>query len=195
MDRDFKYNGSRYYDPTAYIALNEVQKGEKMKYKEIKTGEVWEVSTASKDSVYPALVIADDGDIATIIKLKDEQRERDDIKVVSRSIMYGCSRAIQHVFKQSFEGFIKKVPDAEFSNIKDRIARSLGLETKVIETVVEKEPELKELEEALKCQKLDFIPADRVSLELNEYTELTKAAGQLEVYKELYGDLLKRALP
>lgn len=175
MDKDFKFNHEKYYDPTAYKALSNVQKGEMMNLNDNRTGEIWDVSTKNGMD-YKALVIADNGQVVTFIKLIDEDTTNCDFSIICQGEKYGSSRMIQHTFTQFCETFQRKLKDEEFRDIMDKVAGLLGIESKC---------ELKGTVE-------EFIPLP----EPDKFTEmeLEKTKIQLEVYKGLYDDLIKKVM-
>ena len=121
MDKDFKFNHEKYYDPTAYKALNNVQKGEMMNLNDNRTGEIWDVST-KYGMDYKALVIADNGQVVTFIKLIDEDTANCDFSIICQGEKYGSSRMIQHTFTQFCETFQRKLKNEEFRDIMDKVA-------------------------------------------------------------------------
>lgn len=175
MDKDFKFNHEKYYDPTAYKALSNVQKGEMMNLNDNRTGEIWDVSTKNGMD-YKALVIADNGQVVTCIKLVDEETNNCDFSIICQGKKYGSSRMIQHTFTQFCETFQRKLKDEEFRDIMDKVARSLGIEFMC----------------ELKGNTEEFIPLP----EPDKFTEmeLKKTKIQLEVYKGLYDDLIKKVM-
>ena len=170
MDKELKRNKEGYYDPTAYIALNNVQKGEYMN----RTGEVWEVHTGNL--YYKAVVIADNGDIATIIKLVDEDTNNSDFCIRNK---FGCSRMLMFAFTQNMVQFIRKLTDEEFHEVQSKVAISLGIHTKTVEKIVEVEK-----------------PVELVKIveEHMQEIELIEAKAQLEVYKGLYESLMQQMM-
>lgn len=171
MDKDFKFNHEKYHDPTAYKALSNVQKGEMMNLNDNRTGEIWDVSNKNGMD-YKALVIADNGQVVTCIKLVDEETNNCDFSIICQGEKYGSSRMIQHTFTQFCETFQRKLKDEEFRDIMDKVARSLGIETK--------------------CEAGDTVE-EFISGQLTEM-ELEKTKIQLEVYKGLYDDLIKKVM-
>lgn len=171
MDKDFKFNHERYYDPTAYRALSNVQKGGIMNLNDSRTGEIWDVS-AKNGMNYKALVIADNGQVVTLIKLVDEETNNCDFSIICQGKMYGSSRMIQHTFTQFCESFHRKLKDEEFQSIMDKVAKSLGIETKCETNATVEE----------------FVYGKQTEVEL----EKTKA--QLEVYKGLYEGLIQKVM-
>ena len=125
---------------------------------------------------YKALVIADNGQVVTCIKLVDEETNNSDFSIICQGKMYGSSRMIQHTFTQFCESFHRKLKDEEFQGIMDKVARSLGIEPMC----------------ELKGNTEEFI----LLPEPDKFTEmkLKKTEIQLEVYKGLYDDLIKKVV-
>ena len=169
MDKELKRNSEGYYDPTAYMALNNVQKGEYMN----RTGEIWEVNTG--DKYYKAVVVADDGNIATIIKLMDVDTDNSDFCIRNK---FGCSRMLMFAFKQNLVQFIRKMTDEEFHEVQSKVAISLGIHTKTVEKIVEVEKPV----EAVKA------------VEAVNDMELIETKAQLSVYKSLYESLMQQLI-
>lgn len=167
MDKELKRNKEGYYDPTAYIALNNVQKGEIMN----RTGEIWEVNMG--DKYYKAIVVADDGNIATIIKLVNEDTNNSDFSIRKN---FGCSRMLMFVFTQNMVQFIRKMTDEEFQEVKSKVATSLGIHAQTVEKIVE----------------VEKVVEKEVGSTSDVELERTKA--QLEVYKGLYDNLMKQMI-
>lgn len=178
MDKEFKYNSSRYYDPTAYMALNNVQKGENMD--NLKIGEVWEYMPQNRNETFYVLVLADDGNIVTFIRLIDSETDKTDIEIPCRGMMYASSRMIQYGFSTCFEDYVKTVPETDFQDVMDKIAANLGIKLKVVEKVVEKEIYTEPVEQISEVPSFDV--------------ELERTKAQLEVYKGLYESLMKQMI-
>ena len=166
MDKEFKRNKDGYYDPTAYIALNNVQKGEIMN----RTGEIWEVNVGN--GYYKAVVVADDGNIATIIKLVDVDTDNSDFCIRNK---FGCSRMLMFAFTQNMVQFIRKLTDEEFHEVQSKVAISLGIHTKTVEKIVEK-------------------PVDSVKADEGQSIELLEVKTKLSVYKSLYESLMQQLI-
>lgn len=176
MDKEFKRNKDGYYDPTAYIALNNVQKGEIMN----RTGEIWEVNAGN--NYYRAVVVADDGNIATIIKLVDVDTDNSDFCIRNK---FGCSRMLMFAFSQNMVQFIRKLTDEEFHEVQSKVAISLGIHTKTVEKIVEKPVEKPVGKHG------DLVKA------VEEYTqsiELLEVKAKLSVYKSLYESLMHQLI-
>ena len=167
MDKELKFNKDGYYDPTAYIALNNVQKGENMN----RTGEIWEVNAGN--NYYKAVVVADDGNIATIIKLVDVDTDNSDFCIRNK---FGCSRMLMFAFTQNMVQFIRKMTNEEFKEVKSKVAASLGIHAQTVEKIVE-------------VEKVVEKEADSAS-----DVELERTKAQLEVYKGLYDNLMQQMI-
>lgn len=169
VDKELLRNGSGYVDPTAYKALLEVQRGEKM---EKKTGEIWEQET-NKGYMREVIVLADHNGCCTILQLIEGENPHCDIKVNCRGEKFTDSKKLQYCFDDSLTSFIRKLSDEEFSTILNKVANSLGIKQKVVEVVKEVKTET---------------PV------ANHHLELEKTKALLEEYKGLYSDLLKDVL-
>lgn len=179
MDKYFKHNAEGYTDPTAYIALNNVQKGEYMGI-ENRIGEIWEMANTNGKGITTGLIIADDGNVITFLGMVEEQNKKHDLEIKCRGMMYASSRMIGYKFVQSLENYVRKVTDEEFDEIMGKVAEALNIESTVIEKVVEKEA---------------FIPHDApIAEDVSYKMELERTKAQLEVYKGLYENLMQQMI-
>lgn len=183
MGRVSKYNSEGYYDPTAYQAINSVKKEEvRLKNMRSRVGEIWECEFPHRTESVPVLIIADDGNVVTFLRLVDEKNDKHDIEVVCRGKMYASSRMIQYTFDQSIVSFERIVSDKDFKEIMDKIAASLGFESKVLDHCENKDTNPEPV----------FIPHAEPDIFTEMELERTKA--QLEVYKSLYENLMQQMI-
>lgn len=166
-DRELTRNASGYYDETAYKAIREVMSMES------KVGEIWTLNT--KDQERQFLVLADHGNFVTGLPLYDIEREEHDISVLSRIRMYTNSAMISYSFADRLIEFVKRISDDELNSILRIVAESLGINSTHVFMAPVDIPT-----EPLKAQVLP--PADN--------TEIVRLETQLNLYKELYNDLL-----
>lgn len=177
MDKYFKHNAEGYSDPTAYMALNNVQKGEHMGI-ENRIGEIWEFknNNNTRNANTVGLIIADDGNVITFLGLVEEQNSKHNLEIKCRGMMYGSSRMIGYKFVQSLENYVRTVTDEEFEEIMDKVAESLNIESKVVE-------------------KEAFIPtAAPIAEDVFFQMELERTKAQLEVYKGLYENMMQQMI-
>lgn len=169
MERsEFRKGSTRLYDDTAYRALNKIEREEK---EMDRTGEIWEIESAG-GKLKEAVVLSDYDGICQVVILTDEWNNHCDIELNCRGRRYGCSRMIQYSFENRIIGFIRSLTDDEFEDIHTKVAEGLGLEIH---------------EEHCTPAKVEPIDGD---MEL----ELATAKAQLEVYKNMYNDLLQMTL-
>lgn len=176
MDKELFRNGSGYADPTVYKALQNYQKGEQNM--EFKRGEIFQYKIGC--DYKPALVVSADyranDNILNIIVLDDEER-RDSVQIVCRGIMYADCSFISYGYANSFGSFIRMATEEEMEAIDAGIAKSLGIEQKIVEKVM-KVP-VKEVVE---------IPVEASS------AELASAKTEASIYKNLYEQLLEKMM-
>lgn len=124
-----------------------------------------------------------DAEYCFLLCLIDERRDTCDISLNCRWIMYADSNMLQYTWYNRFVSYIRTLNAAEFEEVKETVADTLGIgriETvkveKVVETVeVEKEPEKVQNEDYSGC-----------------VLKLERAEAQLEIYKDLYRELLEK---
>lgn len=169
VDRELSRNASGYYDETAYKAIREVMSMES------KVGEIWTMALNTKDQVRQFLVLADHGNFVTGLPLYDIEREEHDISVLSRIRMYSNSAMISYSFADRLIEFVKRISDDELNSILRNIAESLGINsTHVFIAPVDIPTE----------------PLKAMVLPPDDNTEILRLETQLNLYKELYNDLL-----
>ena len=120
---------------------------------------------------------------AVTLILSAEKRDTCDIELNCRGMMYADSNMLQYTWYNRFVSYIRTLNAAEFETVKETVADTLDISRiekvkveKVVETVeVEKEPE--------KVQNEDYS---------GYVLELERAEAQLEIYKDLYRELLEK---
>lgn len=162
MDKDIMRNASGYYDETAYKAIREVMSMES------KVGEIWTMALNQKDQERQFLVLADHGNFVTGLPLYDIEREEHDISVLSKIRMYTNSAMISYSFADRLIEFVKRISDDELNSILRNIAESLGINSTHV----------------------FMAPTATVKMEPVDNTEIVRLETQLNLYKELYNDLL-----
>ena len=169
-----KYNSEGYADLTAYNAIRNTDNPN--------PGELWNIEQTNGIQKQ-CVVLSCGNNTAVVLHLVEENRETCDISLNCRGMMYADSNMLQYAWYNRFVSYIRTLSAAEFEEIKSVVAGTLDIsriETvkveKVVETVeVEKEPE--------KVQNEDY----------STYVlELKRAEAQLEVYKEMYHELLEK---
>lgn len=172
-------NGSGYYDPTAFGAIKNIIKSEKVKkVKTMEKGEIWEIQQ-NNGSYKDVIVIAAHDDIAQVIQVSDIEGSYS-LRVNCQGIRYTDPRRIQYAFNDNFTNFIRKMTDDEFETIMDAVAEVLGLEMSQPAEVVEPQEEWHAIPEP------DIMP---LPFECDPEA-LIKAQTERDVYKGLYEKLL-----
>ena len=192
MDKELKYNASGYYDQTAYKAIINVMKGENMKDR---TGEIWNIE-ARNGSQFNAIVIADDGNIATVIRLIECEDDNSDFSIRCKCMMYGCSRMIQYAFVQDLSEYIRTASDEEMQEVKNKILCSLGLTENMYVCKDFDDDMIESLKESVARMEATIQAEPNV---INEHietmkTQLERTNAQLEVYKKLYDDMMQKMI-
>ena len=169
-----RYNSEGYADPTAYNAIRNIDTP--------KPGELWNIEQANGIQKQ-CVVLSCGNNTAVVLHLVEENRETCDISLNCRGMMYADSNMLQYTWYNRFVSYIRTLNAAEFETVMETVADTLEIsriETvkveKVVETVeVEKEPE--------KAQNEDYS---------GYVLELERAEAQLEIYKDLYRELLEK---
>lgn len=180
MDKELFRNGSGYADPTAYKALTNYQKGELNM--EFKRGEIFQYKIGY--DYKPALVVSADyranDNILNIIVLTEEEK-RDSVQIVCRGIMYADCSFISYGYANSFGSFIRMATEAEMEAIDAGIAKSLGIEQKTVEKIVE-------------VPATESIDVQYVIEKQEIKEELASAKTEASIYKNLYEQLLAKMM-
>ena len=169
-----RYNNEGYADPTAYHAIKSADKPN--------PGELWNIEQANGIQKQ-CVVLSCGNNTAVVLHLVEENRETCDISLNCRGMMYADSNMLQYTWYNRFVSYIRTLNAAEFEEVKETIADTLDIsriETvkieKVVETVeVEKEPEKVQNEDYSGC-----------------VLKLERTEAQLEIYKDLYRELLEK---
>lgn len=175
IDKEFKRNGSGYYDPTAYEALGNYRKeNETMKAKEI-----WEIKQ-NNGKYQDVLVLAVNGDVATCLNLMD-QYASNRIEIICQGMKYVDTRKLQFTFEDTSVNFIRSLTDEEYDIIMNDVAVKLGIDRKTVIQKVEVPVEVKE-----EPKKAEMIP----TFDMGTIKEIERAKTERDIYKGLYEKLL-----
>ena len=169
-----KYNNEGYADLTAYSAIRNTENPN--------PGELWSTELANGEQ-RQCIVLSSGENTAVTLCLRDERRETCDISLNCRGMMYADSNMLQYTWYNRFVSYIRTLNAAEFEEVKETVADTLGIsriETvkveKVVETIeVDKEPEKVQNEDYSGC-----------------VLKLERTEAQLEIYKDLYRELLEK---
>lgn len=185
MDRELARNASGYYDETAYKALTNIQKEERMNNKmiiDVKQGDIVEYETMGGNYRIALVVSADfknKGKFISIIALQDEEKSDVCVPIVTRQgIMYADCGLISFTVHDKITDLTKSATGAEMERVLSMIAYCLDIKS---ETAAEPKIVEKVVEVPVKEQS----PA--AGLE-----ELIQARAEAKIYKDLYEKLLTR---
>lgn len=164
---ELKRNGSGYYDETAYKAMKQVEKGEKM---DIKRGEIWEVSM--NGGIREMLCIKAFEKYAVGLLLSQEETEENSIMIKSRTKMYADVGRTIYAYNDNIRSYIKTLPENDMDYIIREIAKTLELEPP--------EPEVQPFQTEL------------IPFTYKKQEETCRLETERDVYKELYTDLMAK---
>ena len=195
---ELKRNGSGYYDPTAYKALQKIER-EEDKMSMIKKGDIWTIESGGKEVV--AVVIKTHGSYATVLTMADEPREGRNISLFARGQKYSDPGFISYKFNEGFLDFVRTTTDEEFEDIQKKIIERLGFDVKDYSItkearakIMELEAEVKDLNEILELRRVENEQLKYRSVSEDMTSELLVLKTQCEVYKEQYERLLERMI-
>jgi hypothetical protein len=158
-------NSEGYSDPTASIAISRATRKEN-KMDTARPGEIWIVQSTQGES--PALILADNGRIATYIKLREGCMDDTDVRIVYQGKMYASPAMIQYTRSENCVGYKKTITDAEYDAVRQAIADALGIVL----------AELAEIDTSESWKLRDKIHSLEISL--------ARCEGERDVYKELF---------
>lgn len=158
-------NSEGYSDPTASIAISRATRKEN-KMDTARPGEIWIVQSTQGES--PALILADNGRIATYIKLREGCMDDTDVRIVYQGKMYASPAMIQYTRSENCVGYKKTITDAEYDAVRQAIADALGIVL----------AELVEIDTSESWKLRDKIHSLEISL--------ARCEGERDVYKELF---------
>lgn len=167
IDKELQRNGSGY----------EALKG--YKKMENRAGEIWTMAMNNTSGMERQfLILADHGSFCTGVMLSDIEKDEHDIRVASRSMMYANSGMISYGFTDRLIDYVKTVPDADMDRILHNVADSLGINhTHVFIPPTDSQPQIS-------------FTSEGFSATIPDTEEITRLKAQLEIYKDLYNDLL-----
>ena len=182
-----KYNGSGYYDSTAYSALMDMAKA----------GEIW-TSNVGKEF----LILKNHGTLCSVLNLKDvppRDVNNECIEIISRQVRWTNPAMIGYLFNQDWGEYVKTLPADEFKAIINDVSQRLGV-TIIVQTEEVPAAQVEALQERChetqeRCDAL-YEAMERMQIEHEDEVARLKAAGDPAgaVYKQLYHELLDRII-
>lgn len=202
---DIRRNGSGYFDPTAYMAMQNMERGDRNM--EINKGEIWQVNNQS--GTVMAVVLNVHENHCNILCLKDE-KEEGSVPVVAQGIKYTNPAMVSYKMKRGFISYIRTMKDTDFENLVCKVRKSLGFgdeNAKVEEPVkesgiVDHDAEIDRLKklnadltmekEILKIQNDALNSANEQSDEIR--ISMAKVEAERDLYKQFYEQLFERVV-
>ena len=136
-----------------------------------KTGEIWRKQNENGTENL-VIVVQDHGPICTVLRLEEEDKLGCDISIAAPAIMFANSKRVYFVNSRALTEFVRAIPTGEMDDLRSKIAESIGVlqAERVIgkEAPYDPDPELEK--------------------------SLQKAETQVEIYKEMYDNLLSKLL-
>lgn len=206
-----KRNGAGYYDPTAFQAIKNTEKGEKTM--EIYRGDIFYIKKINQDTGRPAVIVSNNDinenqnmvEVAYLVEKPNESLPTH-AKVRCHLPSTALCEQVVSVSKDRIDGFIRTCTDEEIEKINKGLSISLGI-TESDDTMAEK---LKELTDSLsEAQRINDGLRNRIKEEIDYQQELEKQLSQIEtentdetikvaaerdIYKDLYMKLTEKLI-
>ena len=206
-----KRNGAGYYDPTAFQAIKNTEKGAK-KTMEIYRGDIF-YKKINQDTGRPAVIVSNNDinesqnmvEVAYLVEKPNESLPTH-AKVKCHLPSTALCEQVVSVSKDRIDGFIRTCTDEEIEKINKGLSISLGI-TESDDTMAEK---LKELTDSLsEAQRINDGLRNRIKEETDKQQELEKQLSQIEtentdetikvaaerdIYKDLYMKLTEKLI-
>lgn len=207
-----KRNGAGYYDPTAFQAIKNTEKGAKKQWKYIE--ETYSTSKKiNQDTGRPAVIVSNNDinesqNMVEVVYLVEKPNESlpTHTKVRCHLPSTALCEQVVSVSKDRIDGFIRTCTDEEIEKINKGLSISLGI-TESDDTMAEK---LKELTDSLsEAQRINDELRNRIKEEIDKQQELEKQLSQIEtentdetikvaaerdIYKDLYMKLTEKLI-
>lgn len=189
-------NADGYRDETACRAIIAVAREERIKRRKLqedknmgtenKTGEVWRTRTVTGAEKI-VLVVADHGSLAYVIHLAEEGIHTD-IEVNCEGLRYGSSDKMYYVPYRNFEEYLRTVSDEQLTDVKNKIAASIGIEPQIVEKEVVREVPVEAPGIAIPAESQKMCDAEVQELMIRA----ERAEALLEEYRELYQKVIEK---
>ena len=128
-DNDIRYNGSGYYDETAYKAMKNMDRGGAHKMSDINnytTGEIWEME-ATNGITKEVVLVQCFGNYAAALTLTDNEPKQNALAVKSLSLKYVDCGRLGYCFYDKLTNYIRTLSDSDIAELKRSIADALEL--------------------------------------------------------------------
>lgn len=188
-DYGLKKNAEGYADPTAGAALSQKE-----------PGDIWAYNGGA------CLIIKNHGKFSTILLLESQEKHPNQVKIMTKSgPMYADQRLITYGLHVKMGRYIETVCDEDLDRALDAIEDALGVELPTVDDICEAAgqettdreaakllEEVAQLREDLKAMQ-DLVALKQAAADAAGRAEM-KARNQLELLREMYNDLLAKAV-
>ena len=209
METRLDRNASGYYDPTAFRALKNLEKEERMSY--VGKHEIWDV-TLPGDKKGTVITLNVQNECATVLRMKKSAPEKNGPLFYMDKMVADAGKP-SYIYTSEFVVFKRKLSGEEAAELGRVLAEAFGMKTGTRDELTELE-DLRTLSKDLKAERdklrdqLETTAADHVghmadaeerirSLReavTNLKTERDRLSIQLDVYRGLYADLLGKVM-
>lgn len=169
-------NAERYYDPTAGIALTNIERMERMDWKP------GDIVTASRDTAEKKfIVLANDGYVLTGTVLLTREYDAF-VQIICGGKMYANPYRLEYLNMNNYDlSLVRVATDAELDALRAAIANILQIPTPT-EAAEEEEDSTDSI----------MVTAEENDMMQNQANELIEARTEAKVYRDLYERLLEK---
>ena len=192
MDTRLDRNASGYYDPTAFRALKNLEKEERMSY--VGKHEIWDV-TLPGDKKGTVITLNVQNECATVLRMKKSAPEKNGPLFYVDKMVADAGKP-SYIYTSEFIVFKRKLSGEEAAELGRVLAEAFGFApANGLEDLIELREDLgllKEEKDALQ-NVCDDLREQLAELE-PKAEESTRLSIQLDVYRGLYADLLEKVM-
>ena len=192
MDTRLDRNASGYYDPTAFRALKNLEKEERMSY--VGKHEIWDV-TLPGDKKGTVITLNVQNECATVLQMKKGAPEKNGPLFYVDKMVADAGKP-SYIYTSEFIVFKRKLSGEEAAELGRVLAEAFGFApANGLEDLIELREDLgllKEEKDALQ-NVCDDLREQLAELE-PKAEESTRLSIQLDVYRGLYADLLGKVM-
>ena len=193
METRLDRNASGYYDPTAFRALKNLEKEERMSY--VGKHEIWDV-TLPGDKKGTVITLNVQNECATVLRMKKSAPEKNGPLFYVDKMVADAGKP-SYIYTSEFIVFKRKLSGEEAAELGRVLAEAFGFAP-----ANDGLEDLMELREDLRLLKEEKDALQNVCDDLREQLaelepkaeESTRLSIQLDVYRGLYADLLEKVM-
>lgn len=193
MANDILYNIEGYVDPTAFEAISNYIKKERIKKMDLYRGDIVEIIN-SQGTTKTALVVSANfrigGRYLSIIILRDDQKGAVNVPISTKgSIMYADCGLVSFCSLDNVVEFTKSATTSEMQKVNEGIIKCFGLDEHMPPETVNDEVNMTNREHC------EGTADDSTNLEIADLRiKLANAVGEANAYKALYDRLLEKVI-